>query len=83
MFRLFCLAACFIVIAAAGAQAAVCDPAAEEKEINQLLSASPGMNAKLLESVLGAMVEVNQLSQKNKLEEACAAAAKIKEMIPK
>jgi hypothetical protein len=75
-----CAAVCLLT---GVAQAATCDPAAEDKKIAELVSASQNMSEKLLQDVLEELTKAEQLAQRNKMEEACAVVAKIKAMIPK
>lgn len=77
-----CIAGC-LSLAAGAARAATCDPAAEDKEIARLVSASQNMSEKLLQDVLEELTKAEQLARQNKMEEACAVVAKIKAMIPK
>jgi hypothetical protein len=79
-----CAAVCLLTGAGAGAAlAATCDPAAEDKKIAELVSASQNMSEKLLQDVLEELTKAEQSARQNKIEEACAVVAKIKAMIPK
>jgi hypothetical protein len=77
-----CAAVCLLTGAGA-AQAATCDPAAEDKKIAELVSASQNMSEKLLQDVLEELTRAEQFARRNEMEEACAVVAKIKAMIPK
>ena len=77
-----CIAA-GLSLAVGAAQAATCDPAAEDKKVAELVSASQNMTEKLLQDVLETLNRAEQSARQNKMEEACAAMAEIKAMIPK
>lgn len=84
MLRVIAASAILLASVIGSAQAASCDPDKLQQEISTAMMTSA---AKLTEAdmtkISTAMMKVTELFMTGKVEEGCAAGAKVKEMLPK